>query len=73
MASKIVQPEFFPANKPCHEAIMMGMLKGLFARDAQRDKDIKKLLEMLLDTNQRIDEIKGELRNIVAYDSLHSL
>jgi hypothetical protein len=71
MASKIVQPEFFPKPQRSHEEIMLGMIKGLFARDKQRDQDIEKLMSMIMDSEKRIDETKQQINNIVAYDSKH--
>ncbi len=69
MSGKIIQLEMFPKQPRSSEEIMLGMIKGLFARDAQRDRDIKKLLEMLMDSNQRIDETRQEIKNIIEYES----
>lgn len=69
MASKVVQLEMFPNDKACPEKVMLGMMKGLFARDKQRDTDIKKLLELIMDFDAKIEDTKKRIDNIVQYES----
>ena len=69
MSNKIVQLEFFPSvpNKEDFQDMVVKSMRGLFARDTARKKEIERLLvrnmeleEVVFRMNNRIDRILEE-------------
>jgi hypothetical protein len=60
MSDKIVQLTLFPLEEKAQDTLR-NMLRGLFARDHLRMKEIEKLMDRNLELEEAVFRIKGRL------------
>lgn len=72
MSVKIVQLDMFKTDKEQFEEMVVKSMRGLFARDTARQKELKKLIERNLELEEiifrmsnRLNRIAGEIQQNV--------
>jgi hypothetical protein len=64
MSGKVVQLEFLPREKEEFEEIALKSFRGLFARDAKREKQIEALLKRFLDLEEIVYHMNNRVINL---------
>lgn len=72
MAGKVVQMDMLQGEKT-FEQMLVGMIKGLFARDQAREKDIKQLIAIIQDLDEKLDRKQEQIDNLAASQAIQEV